>query len=203
MVSRIVTTTDGAANTYENVSSLKVHNFNIGVPVPYMLFTKGLKETLEFNFNPDEINFMYIYVGHQKHILPNIDAKGFWNINLMSQIQLPSKIKFIANFNTVTSGGNYQYYGIEDALSQQFDVTFSKKFLSDNLSLSVYWNDVFNTNKQVLNAIGTNLIYENKNDSSRVGFSLNYKIPTKNKLAKEDSNMLNNNKKEDSDLIGN
>ncbi len=202
VVSRIVNTTNGAANTYENVSSLKIHNFNLGIPLPYMLFTKGLKETLEFNFNPDEINFMYLYFGHQKHILPHVTSKGFWNVNLMSQMQLPSKIKFIANFNTVTSGGNYQYFRINKALSQQFDITFSKKFLADNLSVSLYLNDIFNTNKQSLNALGTNLMYTSKNDTRRVGISLNYKIPTKNKLAKEERNFLNNNKKEDKNLIG-
>jgi hypothetical protein len=51
--------------------------------------------------------------------------------------------------------------------------------------------------------LGTNLIYESKNDSRRYGISLNYKIPTKNKLAKEENNILNNNKKEDQPAIGN
>lgn len=62
---------------------------------------------------------------------------------------------------------------------------------------------MFNTNEQVLNAIGTDLLYNSKNDTRRVGFSLNYKIPTKNKLAKEDGNFLNDNKKEEGGIIGN
>ena len=168
-----------------------------------MLFTKGLKETLKFDFNPDEINFLYLYVGHQKHILPEVSGKGLWFFNAMSQIVLPSKIKFTANYNTSSTGGNYFYYENRVPFSQQFDVTFAKKFLDNNLSVSVYCNDIFNTNKQGFNALGTNLVYESKNDSRRVGITLNYKIPTKNKLAKEEGNILNNDKKEDQPDIGN
>ena len=109
----------------------------------------------------------------------------------MSQVQLPSNIKFTATYNTSTTGGNYQYYEMREPFGQQFDVTFAKKFFSDNLSVSLYVNDLFNTNRQELGAIGTNLIFETKNDTRRIGFSLNYKIPTKNKLAKEDPNLLN------------
>jgi len=203
VMNRIIADGDGAASISENIPQITIHNFNFGLPVPYMLFTKGLKETLKFDFNPDEINFLYLYVGHQKHILPDVNAKGLWFFNAMSQIVLPSKIKFTANYNTSSTGGNYYYYENRVPFSQQFDVTFAKKFLDNNLSVSVYCNDIFNTNKQGFNALGTNLIYESKNDSRRVGISLNYKIPTKNKLAKEEGNILNNDKKEDQPAIGN
>lgn len=200
VVSRIITDANGAASVSQNVPKLKVKNFNFGIPIPYMLFSKGLKETLKFDFNPDEINFLYIYVGHQKHILDNVDYKGFRNFNLMSQIQLPNKIKFTATYNTSTTGGNYQYYYMRDPFSQQFDLTFSRKFLSDNLSISIYANDILNTNKQGLGAIGTNLIYDSKNDTRRIGFSLNYKIPTKNKALKEE-NILKSDKNEDDSIL--
>jgi len=203
VMNRIISDGGGAASISENIPQLTIHNFNFGLPVPYMLFTKGLKETLKFDFNPDEINFLYLYVGHQKHILPDVNAKGLWFFNAMSQIVLPSKIKFTANYNTSSTGGNYYYYENRVPFSQQFDVTFDKKFLDNNLSVSVYCNDVFNTNKQGFNALGTNLIYESKNDSRRVGITLNYKIPTKNKLAKEEGNILNNDKKDDQPAIGN
>jgi hypothetical protein len=32
------------------------------VPVPYMLFTKGLKETMKMNVNPDD-ELLYVYAG--------------------------------------------------------------------------------------------------------------------------------------------
>ena len=165
-----------------------------------MIFTKGLKETLKFNFNPDEINFLYIYVGHQKHILNDVNYKSFWNVNLMSQVQLPSKIKFTATYNTSTTGGNYQYFVNQYPFSKQLDATFSKKFYNNNLSFSIYVNDILNNNKQSLGAIGTDLSYDNKNDSRRIGFSLNYKIPSKNKIPK-DENILKKDIKEDENIF--
>lgn len=201
VVDRIISTPSGAASVSQNIPKFTIRNFNFGVPIPYMLFTKGLEETLKFNFNPDEINFMYIYVGKQKHILEGVDASSFWIFNVMSQILLPSKIKFTANFNTSNTGGNYQYYSIRKPLNQQLDFTFAKKFMSDNLSISIYANDILNTYEQSLGAIGTDLLFESKYDSRRVGFSLNYKIPTKNKLAKVDENILNLEKKDEGTLM--
>ena len=201
VVDRIITTPTGAASVSQNIPKFKVRNVNLGVPIPYMLFTKGLQETLKFNFNPDEINFMYIYVGNQKHLIQDIDAKSFWVYNIMSQILLPSKIKFTVNYNGTSTGGNYQYYAIREQLSESFDITFAKKFFSDNLSVSVYANDVFNTSKQGLDAIGMNLFYDSKYDTRRVGFSLNYKIPTKNKFAKEQGSILNEDEKDNDSLL--
>ena len=201
VVDRIISTPTGAASVSQNIPKLKVRNVNFGVPIPYMLFTKGLQETLKFDFNPDDINFMYIYVGNQKHILENVDAKSFWVYNIMSQILLPAKIKFTLNYGATSTGGNYQYYAIREQLSQSLDVTFAKKFLSDNLSISVYANDILNTSKQGLDAIGSNLQYDSKDDTRRFGLSLNYKIPTKNKLAKEQGNLLNQDKKSEDTLL--
>ena len=201
VMNRIITDGDGAASISENIPQVTIHNFNFGLPIPYMLFTKGLTETLKFDFNPDEINFLYLYVGHQKHILPDVTNKGLWFFNAMSQIVLPGKITFTANYNTSSTGGNYFYYENRVPFGQQFDVTFAKKFLDNNLAISVYCNDIFNTNEQGFNALGTNLVYASKNDTRRVGITLNYKIPTKNKLAKEESNILNNDKKEENSIV--
>lgn len=203
IANRIIETSNGAANVTENIPKVSIHDFNFGMPIPFMLFTKGIKKTLEFDFNPDEINFIYLYVEHQKNYIENIDTKGFWNLNLMMQIILPKKINFTTNYNTTTTGGNYyNYYIINEPLNQQFDMTLSKKFLSNNLSISLYANDVFNTNKRNISAVGTEFIYQNKYDSRRVGFSLNYKFPTKNKEIKEENIILNdNNKEEDLDKL--
>src|SRR5690606_31720175 len=109
-----------------------MHSFNVGIPLPYMLFTKGLTETLKMDFNPDEINFLYVYAGHQKQVIPDFDTKGTWFINLTSQIRLPKKIKFTASFNTSTQGGNLYYFTLQEPLYQHLGLTFSRKFLSDN-----------------------------------------------------------------------
>ncbi len=199
VVNRIIETTNGVASISENVPKVLIQNFNFGLPIPYMIFTKGITETLKMDFNPDEINFLNIYLDYQKYKIDKLSSKGFWSFNLMSQIILPKKINFTVNYSTSTTGGNYYYFVYKKPIEQQVDVTFSKKFLSKNLSISIFANDIFNTNIQVVNPTLTSITYQNKYDSRRIGFSLNYKIPSKNKSIKED-NILINDKKEDKTL---
>lgn len=202
ITNRIIATENGAASVTQNINNMTTRSFNFGIPLPYMLFSKGLKKVLQMDFNPDEINFMYIYVGNEKYLIPGLDTKSLWSYNLMSQILLPKKVKFTANYNTTNRGGYYYYYVSRAPFNQQLDLTFSRKFLSDNLSASIYVNDVLNTNKQDLRMAGTNLFYNSKYDSRRIGISLNYKIPTKRKPEQED-NLLNNNQQQQKNSIGN
>lgn len=202
VITRIISVPTGAANISQNLNEMTLHNFNFGIPIPFMLFSKGLTETLKFDFNPDEINFLYVYAGNQRQVIPGLDTKGIWNYNLMAQIVLPKKIKLTANYNTSNTNGTYYYYTLKQALYQQFDITLAKKFLSDNLSVSLYVNDIFNTNRQEFGSLGTDLNYKTKDDTRKVGFSLNYKLPTKNKQA-EESNLLNNEKKQEQNIMGN
>lgn len=200
IISRIISTPNGAASITQNLDSMTFRNFNFGIPLPFMLFTKGLAETLKMDFNPDEINFMYLYAGNQKQVIEGLDTKSFWNFSAMAQILLPKKIKFTANYSTSTTGGNYYYYTIRRPFNNQVDITFAKKFLSDNLSISLYMNDILNSNRQEYGIITTDLNYKSRYDSRRVGLSLTYKIPTKNKLAKE-ANILSNEKKQEENGI--
>ena len=192
---------DVVVNTNENIPAVKIHNFSLGMPIPYMLFTEGLAETMKMNVNPDTMNFLYVYAGYQYHQIPNVDTNGFWMFNFMSQIVLPSKIKFVANYNYVVPKGNYFYFIAVEPLRNSLDFTFSKKFLKDQLTLSVYADDILNTNRNAFNAVATPLFISNKQDTRKFGFSVNYKIPTKNKLAKENPNLLNKEKKEEEGLI--
>jgi Outer membrane protein beta-barrel family len=203
VINRVLLDNNLVFNTSINTSEIKIHNFNLALPLPYMLFTKGLKETMKFDFNPDKINFLYIYTGYQIHQIPNLETKGYWIFNLMSQILLPKDIKFIANYRNSTTGGNYFYFVLTQPFNHSLDISFSKKFLSDQLSLSLNFDDILNTNKQGLISSGTPILIENKYDTRRFGFTLNYKIPTKNKLAKEDPNLLNKDKKEEGGVIVN
>ena len=113
-------------NTNVNLSEIKIHNFNFALPLPYMLFTKGLQETMKFDFNPDKINFLYIYTGYQYHQIPSLETKGFWSINLMSQVILPKEIKFIAEYGINTANGNYFYFVADKPFGNYLDLTFSK-----------------------------------------------------------------------------
>ena len=203
VIQRVNLNSNVVTNTNENISELKVHNFNIGMPIPYMLFTKGLAETMKMNVNPDEMNFLFVYAAYQLHQIPSIETKGFWVYNLMSQLVLPSKIKFVTNFSYITAKGNYYYFIANKPFNNTVDLTFSKKFLKDQLSVSINADDIFNSNRFVFNSYNTPLLLSNKMDSRRFGFSINYKIPTKNKLARETPILLNKDKKEETGIIGN
>jgi hypothetical protein len=201
VINRVSLTNDIVINTNENIPEVKIHNFSAGLPVPYMLFTEGLTETLKMNVNPDTMNFLYVYGGYQYHQIPNVDTNGFWMINLMSQIVLPSDIKFVANYNYIFPKGNYFYFIATEPIRNSLDFTFSKKFLKDQLTLSVFADDILNKNRNGFNSFETPIQISSKQDTRRFGFSLNYKIPTKNKLAKENPSLLNNEKKEEGGLL--
>ncbi|CAM3060931.1 TonB-dependent receptor domain-containing protein [Flavobacterium frigoris] len=201
VINRVTLNNDLVVNSNENIPEIKIHNFSVGMPIPYMLFTKGLAETMKMNVNPDTMNFLYVYAGYQYHQIPNVDTNGFWMFNFMSQIVLPKQIKFVANYNYIIPRGNYFYFIAVKPFRNALDLSFSKKFMKDQLTLSIYADDVLNSNESAFNSYQTPLLISNKMDTRKFGFSLNYKIPTKNKLAKENPNLLNKDKKEDNGIL--
>jgi len=190
-------------NRQENISEVTVHNFNVGLPIPLMIFSTPLKEIMNFNFNPDKINFIYVYAAYQKHVLPDIDTKGFLMLNLNSQFILPKDIKLAINYFVIPRNANYYYFQTVNPVGNNLDVTLSKKFMKDRLSVSVFANDILNGQQMSFRSLAAqpNVVLMNKFDSRSFGFSVNYKIPTRNKLAKEAPNMLNQEKKEDGGMI--
>ena len=184
---------DVIKNEQVNIPNMRIHNFNVGMPIPFMIFTTPLSEIMKVNFNPDKINFLYVYAGYVKHEIKEIDPKGMFILNLMAQIMLPSEIKMTANYNVLSKKAGFYYFESERPFNERFDLTFSKKFLNEKLTVSVYGNDLFNTQVTQLHSrplVGNSVFLYNKTDTRNFGFSVNYKIPTKNKLAKEDANIL-------------
>jgi hypothetical protein len=181
---------------------MRIHNFNFGVPIPFMIFSKPLSEIMKFDFNPDKINFVYLYAGYQKHDIDNLDNKGFWIFNVMAQVLLPKDIKLTANYSYLTPKAGYFYFTAEKPFNNNVDITLTKKFMDNRLTLSVFANDIFNGQVMQVRSNppggGESVVLRNKYDSRNFGLSINYKIPTKNKLAKEDTNILNQTKKDDS-----
>lgn len=66
---------DRISQSNRNVDRITQHNFNFGVPIPFMLFTKPLSEIMKFNFNPDKINLLYVYAGYQFQDIKDIQDK--------------------------------------------------------------------------------------------------------------------------------
>ncbi|OCB77910.1 outer membrane beta-barrel protein [Flavobacterium crassostreae] len=112
------------------------------------------------------------------------------------QIILPKKINFTVNYITATTGGNYYYFITRKPFEEHVDITFSKKLCLNNLSISIYTNDIFNTNIPRFDALETNIKYQNKYDSRRIGFSINYTFPSKNNLTKEENTVIDDKEEE-------
>ncbi|AGC39392.1 outer membrane beta-barrel protein [Riemerella anatipestifer] len=203
LIQMIIRQGDVIVHRQDNLPQFRIHNFNVGLPLPFMLFHKPLSEVMKMNFNPDKINFMYLYAGYQKHEIPEVKTKGFWILNLMSQFILPKDIKLVANFGYLTPNGNYYYFVADKPFMNTLDLTLSKKFMHDRLSVSVFANDILNGQRMQVRSLAQtpNVVLFNKWDSRSFGLSINYKIPTKNRLAKETPNLLNKDKKEDTGLI--
>ena len=203
VVQKISREGDVIINTQDNVSELRIHNFNVGFPIPFAIFNTPLKELMKFNVNPDKMNFIYVYSAYQLHELPDISTKGFWVFNFMTQLILPKDIKFVANYSYLTPKGNYYYFVADKPFNNALNLTISKKFMDDRLNVSLFADDVFNTQKMGLHSVSSvpNVYLSSKNDSRKFGISINYKIPTKNKNAKIDPNLLERDKKEDGGVI--
>ncbi len=192
-------TNDYIQNRQANISEMKIHNINVGLPIPFMIFSKPLKEIMKFNFNPDKINFLYVYWAYQKHELPDIKTKWAMVLNLNAQIILPKSLVLNANYFVIPPRGNYFYFQAVKPIGNNLDLTLSKKLMNDRLKLSVFANDIFNSQQFYFRSVAAQpyVHTRSKVDSRAFGISVNYKIPTKNKLAKENPNLLNQEKKED------
>jgi hypothetical protein len=192
-------------NQQTNISEMKIHNFNVGLPIPFMIFSKPLSEILKFDFNPDKINFMYVYAGYQKHDIDNLQNNGFWIFNLMTQIILPKDINLNVNYSYLTKRAGYFYFTAEKPFNNSLNVTLTKKFLDNRLTLSVFGNDILNGQQTQIRTNnpegGNSLFIRSKYDTRNFGLSVNYKIPTKNKLAKEDESILNSKKEESAGVM--
>ena len=201
VIQKMTRSGDEVSMINENISSARIHNFNIGFPIPFMIFTKSIKEIMGSmsTTNPDKISFLYFFANYQFQRLPEIKPNGLWFFNLNAQIVLPKGIKLNANYSYIPAKIGYFYFQTDKPLNNALDITLSRKFMSDRLNVSLYVNDVFNTNQMSARSIyqTPNVLMSIKNDTRTFGISVNYKIPTRNKLAKENPNMLGSDKKED------
>ena len=201
LIQKISRSGDQVSSLNENISSARIHNFNIGFPIPLMIFTKSIKEIKKTisTVNPDKVSFLYFFANYQLQRLPNITPNGLLYLNATAQIILPKGIKLNANYSFLPAKSGYFYLQIDEPMNNSLDISLSKKFMNNRLSVSLYVNDVLNTNKWAVRSIyqTPNVLMRGKNDTRAFGISVNYKIPTRNKLAKENPNMLSSDKKED------
>ncbi len=196
---RILQTNNSILRTYQNIAQCTQHNFYLGIPLPFILFTQGLKKTLELDYNPDNINFLYLYTGYTKQNIPDLQTQGVWYLNLMTQLILPQKIKFSAYYSTSTREGNYYYIIYDRPFRKSVDINFSRKFDQDRFSVSLFVNDIFNMNSPAYSAAETQIMLSRKEDTRRFGLSLSYKFPTRGKTKGATEDLLR--KQDESEIL--
>lgn len=131
--------------TYKDVNSI---NYFMALPVPFALFTKGLK-FLDEPVEIDKMSFLYIYSSFTKTTIPEYNYvnrnKGMWTLGVYSQFILPWKIRMNVEYY-ITGKGNYQIYEFVRNRSA-LDVSFSREFYDKKLKTSLSFEDIFNTDQ--------------------------------------------------------
>jgi iron complex outermembrane recepter protein len=171
----------------KNLSDFRIESFNMGMPLPYMLFSKGFKESFKFNVNIDDMNYVYIYYSYQKHRSKYfIEQPNLQILSLIGHFNLPYDIKFAPQYNYV-SRGRYQNVVATEPFNQTLDLNLSKQYLDKRLKIAIFANDVLRTSVQSFD-IGQapDLIGSfTRADTRTFGLSITYKFKQSNKLIKE------------------
>ncbi|WP_169312085.1 outer membrane beta-barrel family protein [Fluviicola taffensis] len=174
--------------TYNNVNSM---NYFLAIPVPFALFTKGLK-FMDDPVDVDKMSFLYIYTSYTKtsisgynYVNPN---KGMWTLGVYSQFILPWKIRMNIDYY-ITSKGNYQIYEFVRNRSA-FDVILSREFYDKKWKTSISFEDIFNTDQSNARVSFPNIQMNSysKQDTRIIWFKVSYSF---GKVEKNDSDGLN------------
>jgi iron complex outermembrane receptor protein len=180
--------TNKANKTFNRVNNFSM---NIGIPIPFAVFTKGLSFFQTKNINIDQLNYMYLFASYNNYKVqdyPTINKNNpIFTIGSISQIILPKEIKLSLQYNFY-SKGTYQIYQITKQI-QSFDLSLSKFFLEKSLKTTLSVTDLFNSNE--INAAGNfsnmNLNYYQKNDSRVFWLKLSYNFGKVKNSKKENS----------------
>lgn len=174
--------------TYNNVNSL---NYFLALPIPFVLFTKGLK-FMDEPVDVEKMSFLYVYTSFTKtsisdynYVNPN---RGMWNLGVYSQFILPWKIRMNIEYY-ITGKGTYQIYEFVRNRSG-FDVVLSREFMDKKWKTSISFEDIFNTDQSNTRVSFPN-IYMNsysKQDTRIIWFKLSYSF---GRVEKNDSEGLN------------
>jgi iron complex outermembrane recepter protein len=175
----------------KQIERYQAHNWSLNVPIMLEMFYKD-KASLE-KLNPEEMNTINLYMAYGRQEIADLANKNSWVFSASGQFNLPYLLAFSPNY--FVARGNYETFDVN--AMQQLNLTLTRKFLDKSLTVSVYANDVFNQNRIL--AAGTYQTpfvstFDLKMNSRVYGLSINYTFKNKNKLAKVEENILEDNK---------
>ncbi|OYU83392.1 MAG: hypothetical protein CFE24_11625 [Flavobacterium sp. BFFFF2] len=164
--------------TFAQFDRIKTLSFFASFPVPLDYIFKGKAEFQKRMNNIDQMNYIFFNISYIKTTVDgytfSFDNKPIMNYAAQSQIILPWNIKQTMVY-FILPEGNWEIYRVTKPI-QQFDVSFQKEFMNNNLKVGVHAFDLFNQNE--INGIisSTNLEsgFYQKQDSRTFRLSLTY-----------------------------
>lgn len=166
--------------TYLTFNNVDNFNFNLAIPIPFAVFTKGM-DFFKSKINIDKTNYLYMMFGYNNYRINNANEyvnsfNTLYYINLFSQINLPKEIKLNLNYSYTTKG-SYQIYSIDKPI-QRLDISLSKTFFNKALKVNINIKDIFNSYE--INALSkspnldTNYYSKLDSQSFRIGIAYNF-----------------------------
>ncbi len=160
--------------TYENVSSL---SYYFAVPLPFGMFTKGLKFFNE-PVDIDAISFLYVYANRNSTFIPNYvylsENRPWWTLGCYSQFILPGKVRMNVEYNYTAKG----MFNLTETTKDIHDieVTFSREFKDERWRLSASVQDLLNMNTNYSRTAYSPIISTNyyKADTRQFWFKIAY-----------------------------
>ncbi|WKW46983.1 TonB-dependent receptor [Myroides sp. JBRI-B21084] len=165
-----------------NIKNGISQSFNMGLPIPYAMFTKGLKNMINDRngLNVDELSFTYLNAGYFKtkynNVIPEKFQKGAFYIFTYSQFYLGGNTRLYITYYNMFKGVMNLYELNKPA--QNLNVAFNKKFLDNKLTLNVGVDNVLNTDGYNVNVFGNGLQMRTETMNERrmfkVGLTFNF-----------------------------
>jgi len=167
---------------YHNIKNGFSQRFNMGLPIPYAIFTKGLKNMINDRngLNIDEMSFTYLNAGYFKttydNVIPDRFQKGSFYIFAYSQFYLGNNTRAFVTYYNMFKGVMNLYELNKPA--QNLNISFNKKFLNNKLVINAGVDNVLNTDGYNVNVFGKGLKMRtetlNEPRMFKIGLSYNF-----------------------------
>ena len=177
-----VTDSGTLESKYHTIENGISQSFNMGLPIPYAIFSKGIKNLVEDrnSINPDELSFTYFNAGYFKTnydaVIPEKFQRGAFYIFTYSQWYLGNNARFFITYYNMFKGVMNLYE--LNKPSQNLSLTFNKKFLDNKLSLNLGVENVLNNDGYNVNVFGNGLkmqsITNNERRMFKIGLTYNF-----------------------------
>lgn len=142
-------------------NDVKSHHFSIGLPIPYMVFTKSLGEIFENanQFEIDKISFTYVNFSYSrnryKEIVPEKFEKPNITLYTYSQFYLGNDTRLFINYYRMFKGVT-SLYELNKPI-EGLSVSLNKKFADNKWSVNLGVDNLLNNQGHDVNVFGNGI----------------------------------------------